>query len=63
MTDEKGGFYSAEDADSLDPDDFKGMTPDLTVHFEKKEGSFYLWRFDELNEILSKQEAEVFQSA
>jgi uncharacterized protein YyaL (SSP411 family) len=35
MTDEQGGFYSAEDADS-----------------EGEEGKFYVWREDELRELL-----------
>ena len=39
MTDEQGGFYSAEDADS-----------------EGKEGIFYLWSWNEIKRILTKNE-------
>jgi len=39
----EGGFYSAEDADSLDPDEYAGMTVDSTQSHEKKEGSFYFF--------------------
>jgi uncharacterized protein YyaL (SSP411 family) len=43
MTDAKGGFYSAEDADS-----------------EGKEGLFYVWGPDEIERVLGKEEARVF---
>ena len=46
-----GGFYSAEDAESaLDPDKPK----------DKAEGAYYLWEKKELEEILTKDEAEIF---
>lgn len=45
-----GGFYSAEDADSLPHDEPRGR---------KAEGAFYLWRKSEIEEILGK-EAERF---
>ncbi len=48
MTDGQGGFYSAEDADSLAPDGH-----------EKKEGAFYIWTKKELDEQLG-QDAEIF---
>jgi len=57
----QGGFYSAEDADSLDPDDFAEMTPDLSQKLEKKEGSFYLWHEREIEKLLNKKEKEVFK--
>lgn len=44
LSDESGGFYSAEDADSL---------PSQTST-EKKEGAFYVWTYDEVHEILNK---------
>jgi len=44
MTDPLGGFYSAEDADSVPPEDPTGS--------EKKEGAFYLWRADEIDALL-----------
>lgn len=43
MTDQEGGFYSAEDADS-----------------EGEEGKFYVWRPEEINEILGKEDGERF---
>jgi uncharacterized protein YyaL (SSP411 family) len=46
-----GGFYSAEDAESaLDPEKPK----------VKEEGAYYLWEKKELEEILTKDEAEIF---
>lgn len=48
MHDAKGGFYSAEDADSLDPD-----------HEEKKEGAYYIWSTKELMELLPPEELKV----
>ena len=43
-----GGFYSAEDADSLEPN---------TDH--KKEGAFYVWSKKEIEKLLDKKEAEI----
>jgi uncharacterized protein YyaL (SSP411 family) len=48
MTDQAGGFYSAEDADSVPPED----ADDLQAH--KKEGAFYLWRADEIDALLGE---------
>ena len=45
-----GGFYSAEDADSLDP----------AQSSQKKEGAFYLWQEAEIVRILDAREAEIF---
>jgi len=51
MTDPHGGFYSAEDADSvIDPADPK----------VKGEGAFYLWTATELQQLLGAQMAEMF---
>jgi uncharacterized protein len=44
MTDPVGGFHSAEDADSVPPED--------PSNAEKKEGAFYLWRETELDALL-----------
>ncbi len=45
MTDDTGGIYSSEDADS-----------------QGKEGIFYLWKRDELDQILGKKDADIFAS-
>jgi uncharacterized protein YyaL (SSP411 family) len=51
MTDKEGSFYSAEDAESaLDPE-----KPE-----EKAEGAFYLWTKEEIDRILGKERAEIF---
>jgi uncharacterized protein YyaL (SSP411 family) len=47
MTNPEGGFFSAEDADSIPPED--AATP--TAH--KKEGAFYLWTDAELQKLLN----------
>ena len=46
MTDAAGGFYSAEDADSLPPD----HAADPAAH--KSEGAFYIWGLDEVRATL-----------
>ncbi len=52
MCDSKGGFYSAEDADSVvDPADPK----------HKGEGAFYIWTAREIEEVLRKPESDWFQ--
>jgi len=60
MTDKNGGFYSAEDADSIDPDEYNASDENQRLHLEKKEGQFYLWKYDEAKEILSDKEFEIF---
>lgn len=51
MTHPEGGFYSAEDADSvIDPADPK----------QKGEGAFYIWSFAELEQLLGAERAEWF---
>jgi uncharacterized protein YyaL (SSP411 family) len=54
MTDSLGGFYSAEDADSIPPED--AGNPDA----HKAEGAFYLWRDDEIGRLLG-DDAEPFR--
>ncbi|XKL65108.1 hypothetical protein PGB90_005194 [Kerria lacca] len=44
LSHEEGGFYSAEDADSLPNEDAK----------EKIEGAFYVWKFDEIKKLLQE---------
>jgi uncharacterized protein len=55
MTDEVGGFYSAEDADSVPPDE--GGRPE--THATPAEGAFYLWRAGELAALVGDDEAVV----
>ncbi len=50
MTDRQGGFYSAQDADSVDPH----------APGHKREGAYFVWRRDELEKILGGKDAEVF---
>jgi uncharacterized protein len=53
MTDPGGGFYSAEDADSVPPD-----ATDSQAH--KMEGAFYVWRDDEIGDALGA-DADIFR--
>jgi uncharacterized protein YyaL (SSP411 family) len=54
MTNGEGGFYSAEDADSvIDP-----AQPNV-----KGEGAFYVWTRDEIHSVLDRREAEWFSFA
>jgi uncharacterized protein YyaL (SSP411 family) len=50
MTDKDGGFYSAEDADSL----ISAEKPDHA------EGAFYVWSKDEVDKLLGAERAKVF---
>lgn len=50
MTSPEGGFYSAEDADSL---------PTIS-HGEKVEGAFYVWEKSEIDRILGDNDSEIF---
>ena len=51
MTDQAGGFYSAEDADSVPPETVGESHP------RKMEGAFYIWRLDEVRELLGDDSA------
>ena len=51
MTDEAGGFYSAEDADSVPPEK-TSSDPSKKPH--KMEGAFYLWRSEEIDRLLGE---------
>ena len=53
MTDARGGFYSAEDADSVPPE----HASDASAH--KAEGAFYLWRADEVDALLGEDASVV----
>jgi uncharacterized protein YyaL (SSP411 family) len=50
MTDEQGGFFSAEDADSAEPD----------APHKHGEGAFYTWKAKEIAETLGSEAAEIF---
>lgn len=49
----EGGFFSAEDADSL-------ATPDAA---HKTEGAFYVWKATEIDELLGKENGSIFRYA
>ena len=53
MTDEAGGFFSAEDADSVPPEHAGAPHPHAT------EGAFYLWTADEVDALLGADAAIV----
>ncbi|KAI0088897.1 hypothetical protein BDY19DRAFT_890358 [Irpex rosettiformis] len=55
----EGGFYSAEDADSL-PALPESSARVIGEKRQKKEGAFYVWTSQELDDILGKEWAEVF---
>ncbi len=57
MTDQKGGFYSAEDADSLPA----VASADKTAPRHKVEGAFYVWTADEIRTRLG-DDAPVFEA-
>jgi uncharacterized protein YyaL (SSP411 family) len=64
MTDEKGGFYSAEDADSLPPVALAkgGVPPEqhLQEGAHKMEGAFYVWTAEDIRKQLGA-DAEIFE--
>jgi len=51
LCDPSGGFYSAEDADSLPPEDGSA---------EKKEGAYYLWTGNEIVELLGEENGRIY---
>ena len=53
LTSPEGGFYSAEDADSVPPEEAEGVP-------HKKEGAFYIWHDEEIGRLLG-EEADVFR--
>jgi uncharacterized protein YyaL (SSP411 family) len=54
MTDEAGGFYSAEDADSVPPEHAADQG-----EAHKAEGAFYLWRAEEIDALVGEDAAIV----
>ncbi len=59
LRDAGGAFHSAEDADSLDPYEFEGMTPDPSQKHQKKEGAFFLWTEEHIRSVLEEKDAEI----
>lgn len=50
LRDSRGGFYSAEDADSL-----------IALGSPKRaEGAFYIWTYEQITKTLSEKEAQIF---
>ena len=60
LTDEHGGFYSAEDADSVPPDEANAPLDSARGKPHKMEGAFYIWRDEEIIEALGI-DADVFR--
>ncbi|PIR15004.1 MAG: thioredoxin domain-containing protein, partial [Elusimicrobia bacterium CG11_big_fil_rev_8_21_14_0_20_64_6] len=58
MTHPEGGFYSAEDADSLPPE-LKGKVDD-SGHEHRKEGAFYVWTRAEILDAAGPGEGDIF---
>jgi uncharacterized protein len=56
MTDEAGGFFSAEDADSVPPEHAADAAPHAS------EGAFYLWRSEEIDALLESADAAIVKS-
>ena len=54
LTDRDGGFYSAEDADSIPPEHARDP------HARKMEGAFYIWRDEEIADALGAN-ADLFR--
>jgi len=50
LRDPRGGLYSAEDADSVNPYNQE----------ERGEGAFYLWQADEIEKLLDSDDAQLF---
>ena len=50
LRDSQGGFYSAEDADSADPQNLS----------QKKEGAYYVWEQNEVDKLLGNRELKIF---
>ena len=60
LTDEAGGFYSAEDADSVPPEQAAAGDSESSAPPHKMEGAFYIWRDEEIREVLG-DDADVFR--
>jgi uncharacterized protein len=64
LTDELGGFYSAEDADSVPPEHVEHQQDERrggpSGPPDKMEGAFYIWRDEEIQEALG-EDADIFR--
>ena len=60
MRDAHGGFYSAEDADSLPPDAWAERPGLIDGPGKKWEGAFYLWPYQELMRVAGERDGSVF---
>jgi uncharacterized protein YyaL (SSP411 family) len=60
MTGAEGGFYSAEDADSV-PAEADGAVERNGAHPPTAEGAFYLWRAEEIDRLLG-EDAGLFKA-
>jgi uncharacterized protein YyaL (SSP411 family) len=60
LTHTEGGFYSAEDADSLPPELAGQFSHDDIEHIQ--EGAFYVWAKSEILKALGKEKGEIFCS-
>lgn len=60
MTHPEGGFYSAEDAESLPAAAVQEGTPESGKPQIKEEGAFYLWTKNEIEDILGHEIASIF---
>jgi uncharacterized protein len=62
MTDKRGGFFSAEDADSEEPTTSAGPKPQApSPKPHKVEGAFYVWTADEIKRQLG-DDAAIFEA-
>ncbi len=55
MTHPEGGFFSAQDADSL-----PGTQTGSSSEHHKEEGAFYVWKYEEIQTILSQEVFPIF---
>jgi uncharacterized protein YyaL (SSP411 family) len=60
MTHPEGGFYSAEDAESLPDREGQSEASDSHQPQRKEEGAFYVWTKKAIDRILSPEEARIF---
>ncbi len=58
MTHPKGGFYSAQDADSFPKNALE--TPEMQAGAKKVEGAYYVWELGEIENILGETDARIF---